>query len=1007
MDPFYYMPDTQNPMIGSVLGILIMAVVVASLLPASFAQERSTVLYFDPIPSNVNAGDTVVFSGYLITADGYVIQNAEIHIKDDVSFGSDDILGTVVTDANGDFYGTWVAQARGGGAYDFYAVFEGSGSFERARSATYSMTVSDSASGQQAPGYHYTEIILDALPSSVYTDQTVVFTGQLTSNGYGVAGVAVRIMEDDPLVPDQTLAWGYTDQNGGFAIPWDVGGGYVEVDFDIYAKFDGDDAYEQARSYNQVLSVLRYGGSISLDPISPRAMVGERVTFSGTLSLDGSNPEGAVIYIKDEDPLTRDELLAVAYVDWDGRFSTYWIADYTDFDDTADTYAVFEGGDDFARLTTCDAGPTALIGGLCLDTIPLQISGTLSPQSPPDTGGAGDGYMELFYSMNLHSNPKVAIIPNPDAYDEVRGHIIPVQEGIMMWTSDLESRHGGSWDVDFEVVVPGNRFASKPDVTVMLVTPERYERCDDDTAGWAWVGQSSPTDTVQTYVCSSSPNQKYSNSEVAAFAAHEFIHAVGLGHAFNMNNDLMCSVEGGKPTCPSRSNPEKTPSGLNLDAVAAIYGTNGFTNPNSLVTYKERFYVSNGGGSGGAEPVTLPVPERPTAEIDTAGFQAFRTPEFSIHHPQDWYVYDYVTNLGANPGNWESAKSLAEFYDGADEWYSWLKVTFYEEDSNAVNNNGRAYLDALEYRMLQECLAASYEYDGYECSNHSIVDSQTLGNAGEEVYLVAETRTDTYSSGESFDTTRGLVSIPVGRDSWTIDSVTVSDVFPQYSDIIGEMFASFELTGVTPDIQSDVTVPIITAPPGMAVESESTSGATVHYRVDAIDGVDGILVPYCTHPSGSFFPIGDTIVACSATDMSGNLASESFVVTVRTVVAAENVVPFIERVPISNPAVVDLSGNQLFFASVGQQIQITAHLESVQNRDQDFIYLVQIHDEDGVIKHLSWITGSLGAGNAFMPVQSWLPDAVGTYTVTMFVWESLANPVALSQQHTVMVGVLR
>ena len=105
-------------MISSVLSISIMAVIAAaSLLPMSFAQERSTVLYMDPLQSSTNAGDTIVFSGYLTTADGYAIQSATIHIKDDVSFGSDETLGTVVTDANGEFYGTWEAQTRGGGGH--------------------------------------------------------------------------------------------------------------------------------------------------------------------------------------------------------------------------------------------------------------------------------------------------------------------------------------------------------------------------------------------------------------------------------------------------------------------------------------------------------------------------------------------------------------------------------------------------------------------------------------------------------------------------------------------------------------------------------------------------------------------------------------------------------------------------------------------------------------------------------------------------------------------------
>ena len=456
-------------MAGLTLGIVIMTTVSAvAFFPVSFAQESPTILYLDPLLSSVNAGDTVVFSGYLITADGYAVQNAVIYINDDVSFGLDDTLGTVVTDANGEFYGTWVAQARdGGGAYDFYAVFEDSDGFDRARSVTYGMTVFSYASGGQAQD-QYTEIILDELPPLAYTDETVVFTGRLTSNGYGVAEAAVYIMEDDPLVPDQLLAWGHTDQNGEFFIPWDVVGGYLEVDFDVYAKFDGDGTHGDARSRNQVISVLRYGGSISLDPIPQSAMIGDRVEFSGTLRLDGASPEGAVIYIKDEDLLSRDELLTTAYVGSDGRFSTYWHAYNTDSaDDVSDIYAVFEGDAHHYRLTTCDAGPTRSIGGSCPNTIPLLVSGTLPPPpgpSPPAPGGGrpADGYMELFYAMNLAASPRVAIVPSPDAYDEVRSHILPAREGIMMWTVELEGRYGGDWSVEFEVVEPGSDLKKCP-----------------------------------------------------------------------------------------------------------------------------------------------------------------------------------------------------------------------------------------------------------------------------------------------------------------------------------------------------------------------------------------------------------------------------------------------------------------------------------------------------------------------------------------------------------------
>ena len=32
------------------------------------------------------------------------------------------------------------------------------------------------------------------------------------------------------------------------------------------------------------------------------------------------------------------------------------------------------------------------------------------------------------------------------------------------------------------------------------------------------------------------------NDRISEIAAHEFIHAIGLGHTFNVDNDFMCSV---------------------------------------------------------------------------------------------------------------------------------------------------------------------------------------------------------------------------------------------------------------------------------------------------------------------------------------------------------------------------------------------------------------------------------------------------------------------------------
>ncbi|MGB6462871.1 MAG: hypothetical protein WBF38_01430 [Nitrosotalea sp.] len=109
------------------------------------------------------------------------------------------------------------------------------------------------------------------------------------------------------------------------------------------------------------------------------------------------------------------------------------------------------------------------------------------------------------------------------------------------------------------------------------------------------------------------------------------------------------------------------------------------------------------------------------------------------------------------------------------------------------------------------------------------------------------------------------------------------------------------------------------------------------------------------------------------------------------------VVPPLERAPASNPRIVDSFGNAINgTVKTGQQIQVTADLANGQNTDQPFAYLVQIQDANGVTVSLSWITGTLSAGQSLNPAQSWTPSAAGTYTAQIFVWQSIDNPNALS-----------
>ncbi|HZE88982.1 MAG TPA: HYR domain-containing protein, partial [Verrucomicrobiae bacterium] len=78
--------------------------------------------------------------------------------------------------------------------------------------------------------------------------------------------------------------------------------------------------------------------------------------------------------------------------------------------------------------------------------------------------------------------------------------------------------------------------------------------------------------------------------------------------------------------------------------------------------------------------------------------------------------------------------------------------------------------------------------------------------------------------------------------------------------------------------------PVLTLPANMAIEATGTSGAVVTFTATALDAFDGPRPVTCVPPSGSTFPINpinSTTVNCSASDLSGNVASGSFDVAVR------------------------------------------------------------------------------------------------------------------------------
>ena len=74
--------------------------------------------------------------------------------------------------------------------------------------------------------------------------------------------------------------------------------------------------------------------------------------------------------------------------------------------------------------------------------------------------------------------------------------------------------------------------------------------------------------------------------------------------------------------------------------------------------------------------------------------------------------------------------------------------------------------------------------------------------------------------------------------------------------------------------------PTLDLPADMSVDATTPAGATISYSVTATDDNDPSPEVVCSPASGSIFPIGTTVVSCTATDDGGLTDSGSFSVTV-------------------------------------------------------------------------------------------------------------------------------
>lgn len=109
--------------------------------------------------------------------------------------------------------------------------------------------------------------------------------------------------------------------------------------------------------------------------------------------------------------------------------------------------------------------------------------------------------------------------------------------------------------------------------------------------------------------------------------------------------------------------------------------------------------------------------------------------------------------------------------------------------------------------------------------------------------------------------------------------VELSDMLAQWESSL-ETYRGENFLATPPVFEPDTTDPVIICEADTTIGCADSSGVAVEFDVKAVDNCDPDPVVTCDPASGSTFPLGETLVTCTAVDSAGNSAECTFTVTV-------------------------------------------------------------------------------------------------------------------------------
>jgi len=157
------------------------------------------------------------------------------------------------------------------------------------------------------------------------------------------------------------------------------------------------------------------------------------------------------------------------------------------------------------------------------------------------------------------------------------------------------------------------------------------------------------------------------------------------------------------------------------------------------------------------------------------------------------------------------------------------------------------------------------------------IPSTVTVSVGETItWSNTDTAAHTATAGSPSDGPSGVFDSSLimsgGSYSYTADTEGTFD----YLCMVHPWMIGTVIVGGSASEPADTVPPQVLVPDDITLQTEDQNGASATFNPQAIDNIDELITPTCSPASGSVFAIGTTEVVCTATDSSGNTASNTF-----------------------------------------------------------------------------------------------------------------------------------